>query len=107
MTKGHEVILNEVSLISLSELTESSGFSVFEIRELVALGAFEPNNHESTEWTFAARCIEAARIGRRLQLDFELSLAAVALVLAYRERIHDLEERLHTLECQLPASDRG
>ena len=96
-----EQLLNELSLISLSELVVCSGFSTMEIRELVTLGVFEPQAGDN-EWMFEARCIELARAARRLLNDFELSLSGLALVLAYRERVGELERRLHMLECQLP-----
>ncbi|MBI3897988.1 MAG: hypothetical protein HY308_06785 [Gammaproteobacteria bacterium] len=96
-----EQLLNELLLIPLGELADCSGFTIIEIRELVTLGVFEL--HDSTgEWMFEARCIELARAAHRLRDDFELSLNGLALVLAYRERIGELERRLHMLECQLP-----
>lgn len=95
------LVLDEVTFISLSELAESSGLTAVEIRELVELGAFEPRT-EGPEWLFPATTIELARTARRLRADFELSPPGLALVLAYVERIRELERRLHELECQLP-----
>jgi len=99
--EGGGLVLNEVTLVTLTELAESSGLSTVEIRELVELGAFEPRA-EGPEWLFTARSIELARTARRLRADFELSTPGLALVLAYVERIRELERRLHELECQLP-----
>lgn len=73
-----------------------------EIQELVELGVFAPRSAASAEWEFSARCIELARLARRLRAEFELPLSGVALVLSYRERIRDLEERLRRLECEVP-----
>ena len=105
MTPG-ELPLNEYALVSVHEIAESSGFSTDEIRELVELGVFEPHDQGGEEM-FVARTIELARVARRLQTDFELPLAGVALALAYRERVRELEARLQALECLLPGHGRG
>lgn len=102
-----ELLLSEFTLVSVSEIAASSGLSPREIEELVELGVFEPRAHEAAHALFSARCIELARAARRLQLDFELPLAGVALALTYRERIRELEERLHRIECELPGRARG
>ena len=69
---------------------------------VVHLGVLEPCSAEASGDLFSARCIELARMARRLQVDFELPLSGVALALAYRERVRQLEERVHRLECELP-----
>lgn len=99
--EGMGLVLNEVTLVTLAELAESSGLTTLEIRELVELGAFEPRV-EGAEWLFTAQSIELARTACRLRADFELSTPALALVLAYVERVRELERRLRELECQLP-----
>lgn len=100
-------LLNEFAFVSLSEIAASSGFSAREIEELVELGVFEAYARTGAERVYSARAIELARTARRLQRDFELSLAGAALALALRERIRELEERLRLLECQLPRHARG
>lgn len=97
-----ELLLNEFTFVSFSEIVESSGLSAAEIRELVDLGVLEPQAQPGAEGEFAARSIELARAVRRLQLAFDLPLAGAALVLAYRERIRELERELRLLRCQLP-----
>ena len=97
-----ELLLNEYTVVSFAEVVAASGFSVDELNELIELGMFEPCGRQGAEQMFSARVIELARAARRLQIDFELPLASVALVLAYRERIRELEERVRQLECQLP-----
>lgn len=99
--EGSGLLLNEVTLVTLTELAESSGLTTVEIRELVELGAFEPRT-EGAEWLFTARSIELARAAHRLRAAFDLSAPGIALVLAYVERIRELEQRLRELECQLP-----
>jgi chaperone modulatory protein CbpM len=95
----------EYARISLVELAAASGYSTADIRELVALGALEPDG-EGPDWWFSAACIEHLRNTRRLARDFELPLAGTALLLAYRDRIADLQRRLHALECLLPGGVR-
>lgn len=97
-----ELLLDEFTLVSAAELTASSGLSRDEIQELVELGVLAPRRGASADWEFPARCIELARLARRLQLEFDLPLSGVALVLSYRERVRDLQERLRRLECEVP-----
>ncbi len=101
-----ELLLNEFTLVSFSEVVAASGLSAEEVRELVDLGVLEPQAPAAAEWTFTARAIELARAARRLQLDFDLPLAGAALALAYRERIRELECELRLLRCQLPGHAR-
>jgi MerR HTH family regulatory protein len=102
----HEILLNEFTLVSFSEIVAASGLSAEELNELIELGLCEPCGTEGTQPLFAANAIELARAARRLQIDFELPLAGVALVLAYRERIRELKERLRLLEWQLSGRAR-
>lgn len=101
--EANGLLLNEVMRVTLTELELSSGLTRVEIRELVDLGAFEPEVAEP-EWLFAAQAIDLARTAQWLIANFELSLPGVALALAYRERIRELERRLRDLECQLPGA---
>lgn len=101
-----ELLLNEFTLVSFSEIVAASGLSAEEIRELVDLGVLEAQTQPGAEWAFTARSIELARAARRLQLAFELPLAGAALVLAYRERIRELERELRLLRCHLPGHPR-
>ena len=44
----------------------------------------------------------SARTARRLQEEFELSAAAIALALALMDRVEKLEKEVSQLRCQLP-----
>jgi len=96
-----QLLLGENYCVTLAELAASSGFSDAELHELVELGAL-PARREPEGWMFAAHCLELARAARRLRADFDLSLPGVALLLAYRERVHELEQQLRDVECLLP-----
>ena len=51
---------------------------------------------------FSVRSITIARTARRLREDFELPAHGVALLLAYLDRIAELEAELCALRAQLP-----
>lgn len=101
-----ELLLSEFAVVSSSEIVSASGLSADEFDELIELGMCQPCREEGGERFFPASAIDLARAARRLRIDFDLSLAGVALVLAYRDRIRELEERLRQLECQLPTQPR-
>ena len=103
---SHELLLTEFAVVSFGEIVAASGLSADELDELIELGMCEPCRQEGGERFFPASAIDLARAARRLRVDFELPLAGVALVLAYRDRIRELEERLRQLECQLPTQPR-
>jgi chaperone modulatory protein CbpM len=92
--------MNE-ELIVLLEFESASGLTRAEIVELVDYGVFEPQGAGEQEWAFPASSLPLARAAARLRADFELSAASLALVLAYRERIDELERRVRELECRL------
>jgi len=102
----HELLLSQFATVSFGEVVTASGLSADELSELVELGACEPCHREGSEVYFPASAIEAARLANRLRSDFEMPLAGVALLLAYRERIRELEEKLLELECRLPSRIR-
>ncbi len=95
------LLLDERSCITLVELQRASGLSKTEITELVEIGVFEQSSRDRVGWVFSSRCISQARTALRLRNDFELNTQGVALALTYLERIRELEDRLHELECQL------
>jgi chaperone modulatory protein CbpM len=72
-------------LILIAEFESASGLTRAEIVELVEHGVFSP-----------------AGAAARLREAFELPPAGLALALAYRERMLELERRLRELECRLP-----
>jgi chaperone modulatory protein CbpM len=88
--------------LPLRELAELAGLSEAEVRELVEYGALTPTDESTEHWVFSVRSITIARTARRLREDFELEPHGVALLLAYLDRIHDLEAELCTLRAQLP-----
>jgi chaperone modulatory protein CbpM len=98
------VWLDERGAVTLVELAQCSGLSESELRDLVELGALEPMDPDAGEWSFAAKCISAARAARRLRNDFELDSQGLALVLSLLERVQELESALQRLNARLPRS---
>jgi len=96
------VWLDERGVVTLVELSQCSGLTEAELRDLVDLGALQPVDPAAQEPSFAARCISAARTARRLRNDFELDHHGLALVLALLERVEELESALQRLNARLP-----
>lgn len=96
------VWLDERGAVTLIELSECSGLTESEVRDLVELGALEPVDPEAAQWCFAPRCISAARAASRLRTDFELDPHGLALVLSLLERVQELESALQRLNARLP-----
>ena len=73
---------------------------------LVDLGALEPLNPDSSDWSFGAQCIVAARAASRLRSDFELDTQSLAVVLSLLERVQELEMELQRVHARLPRLHR-
>lgn len=89
-------------LIVLAEFESASGLTRAEIIELVDYGVFEPEGRTPEEWRFPDAVISVARAAARMRSDFDLSPAGLALLLAYRDRIRELERQVRELECRTP-----
>lgn len=94
-------ILDAETRIGLDELLRASGLAREEVTELIEYGVFQAYGAPSA-WSFASHSIVVARRAARLRSDFGLDTHALALVLAYAERIERLERRIRELECALP-----
>lgn len=88
--------------LALDELVELSGLARDDLTALVEFGVFQPADEEPSDWRFPAAILPRARQAARLQRDFGLDAAGLALALAYLERIDALERRVRELECALP-----
>ena len=100
------VWLDEHGAITLVELSQCSGLSEDELRDLVELGALHPTDPDAPELSFTAKCISAARAASRLRNDFELDSQGLALVLSLLERVEELESALQRLNARLPRMPR-
>ncbi|HEX3633385.1 MAG TPA: chaperone modulator CbpM [Casimicrobiaceae bacterium] len=93
---------DERETLPLRALAELSGLSEDELLELIDCGALAPFSEGSGQHTFSAVSITVARTARRLRDDFELDPHGVAVLLAYVERIRELEAQLRALRARLP-----
>ena len=88
--------------IVLLELESASGLTRAEIVELVEYGVFAPQGAGPEDWRFPEDALALARDAARLRAGFDLAPPGLALLLAYRERLAELERRIRELECRLP-----
>jgi DNA-binding transcriptional MerR regulator len=95
---------DERQTMPLRALAELSGLSEDELRQLVDCGALAPFSFSETsgQHMFSAVSITVARTARRLRDDFELEPHGVAVLLAYLDRIRELEAQLRALRARLP-----
>ena len=96
--------LHEQHELLLEELSELSGLSETELRELVDYGVLAPIDSHAQHWTFSADRLIVARSARRLRKDFDLDPHGVALAVTLLERVHDLEAELRDLRAKLPSN---
>jgi len=92
----------DYDLIRFTEFESASGLTRVEIVELVEHGVFVPAGKTVDEWAFHESALAVARVAARLRADFDLPPESLALLLAYRERMLELEQRVRELECLLP-----
>lgn len=97
----HALFLDESGTVSLAQLTELSGLSEGELRDLVECGALAPFDVSAASWTFGSHCVIVARTAQRLREDFALDDPhSVAVLLRFLQRIEDLEREIETLRAR-------
>jgi chaperone modulatory protein CbpM len=98
-TTGIEgMVLDEHTVIGISELTRVCGISTDEVRIMVGEGMLHPLGAEPRQWRFSGVEVRRARRAMRLQHDLELNLAGTALALDLLDEIERMRERLACLE---------
>ena len=93
---------DEDARLRLSDLADLAGLTEAELLELVDCGALTPAEGTPGQWVFGMRSLTVARAARRLREDFELEPHGVALLLAFIDRIRQLEAELRLLQARLP-----
>ena len=86
--------------LTLREIAESCGITESMVQELVEYGALTPVGAHPGEWVFTAECVISVRKAARLCNDLELETSAMALVVSFLERIHELEAQVRRLRSQ-------
>ena len=102
LQRDEAVWLTEAYELTLTELTELSGLTEAEVRELVDYGCIAPVDAGATQWVFKGRCVTTVRAASRLRSGFDLEPHGVALVVSLLDRINDLEAQLNALRAQMP-----
>jgi chaperone modulatory protein CbpM len=86
--------------VPLRELADISGLSEAEVVELMEYGALAPAEGATGKLVFSVSAIFAARTARRLGEEFALEPHAIALLLAYVDRVRELESELRALRAR-------
>ena len=99
--EADEVVwLHAQRTVTIVELAEACGLTVSSVEELVEYGALAPT--DAAAQTFTGAYVTTLRDAARLCADLELEMPAMALVLRFLGRIHDLETEVRHLKAQLP-----
>jgi hypothetical protein len=88
--------------ITLDELAERSGLPQEFLLQLVDYEVL--SLHDAAAMTFTMTGLATARTACRLNRDFELDAAGLALVMRLLDQIRDLQTELRTLQARLPRS---
>jgi chaperone modulatory protein CbpM len=95
------VVLDEGTLVTITELTEVCQLNLTQIKRMVGEGLLHPRGARPEHWCFSGVEIQRARCALRLQRDLDLNLAGAALALELLEEIHSLRNRVRLLERHL------
>jgi chaperone modulatory protein CbpM len=90
-------ILEEQTQLTLADLCSACTVQAEQIIELVDIGVLDPQGREPGRWVFGGASLHRARRALRLQRDFDIDLAGVALVLELLDEIATLRTRLQAM----------
>ncbi len=91
----------EDTALTLEEICEIYEIKSMMIREMIDYDIVEPRGSNPDEWMFDMAQIKKLRTALRLQRDFEINLAGIALVLHLLEQMDDLRARTELLDKHL------
>ncbi len=89
-----EEILDEMTEVTLADLTRAARVHAEWVMELVEEGVLEPVQPGGPQWRFAATSVVRVKKAQRLQRDLGVNLPGIALALQLLDRIDALEARL-------------
>jgi chaperone modulatory protein CbpM len=95
------VILDERTVVTVTELTRVCGVSFEQVRSMVSEGMLHPLGRAPEHWRFTGIEVRRTRRALRLQQDLELNLAGAALALDLLDEVEQLRSRVRCLEHQL------
>jgi chaperone modulatory protein CbpM len=102
------VLLDEHTVVSITELTQVCGVSIEQVQLMVGEGMLQPRNDVQPEqWRFTGVEVRRARRAVRLQRDLDLNLPGTALALELIEELEHLRRRVRSLERQLGGVSDG
>jgi len=99
---GDALPIDDEGRLFVAELAELSGLTEAEILEFLEYGVLAPAPSAAGTLVFDVRSLSVARTARRLREDYDLEAHAVALLIAYLERIRELEAEVRLLRARLP-----
>ncbi len=91
------VILEELSELTLVDVSRACAVHVDCIVELVEAGVISPVGREPHRWRFSGTHMRRATVALRLQRDLGVNPAGAALVLELLDEIEALQARLRVL----------
>jgi chaperone modulatory protein CbpM len=101
------VLLDEHTIVSITELTQVCGVDIEQVRLLVSEGVLQPTDGGQPEkWRFTGIEVRRARRALRLQRDLELNLPGTALALDLLDEIEQLRRRVRALEHHLGGTEQ-
>jgi len=93
------VLLDEHTIVSITELTQVCGVDIEQVRLMVSEGVLQPTNGAQPEkWRFTGIEVRRARRALRLQRDLDLNLPGTALALELIDELEQLRRRVRSLE---------
>jgi chaperone modulatory protein CbpM len=95
------VVLDEQTVVTVTELTRVCGISREQLDAMVAEGMLHPLGSRPEQWRFTGIEVRRTRRALRLQQDLELNLAGVALALDLLDEVEQLRRRVRRLELHL------
>ena len=95
------VVLDEQTVLTVTELTRVCGISREELERMVGEGMLHPRGSGPDHWRFSGVEVRRTRRALRLQRDLELNLAGAALALDLLDEVEQLRRRVRRLEQHL------
>ncbi len=80
-------ILSDDLHLSMQEVCQRCGLDSTELQQLVAYGLVTPVAHSETQWRFSAASLQLLTRAARMQRDFELDAAGLAMALSLLDEL--------------------
>jgi chaperone modulatory protein CbpM len=91
------IVLEELTELTLAELSRACAVQVDCIVELVDEGVISPSGREPHRWRFNGTHMRRAKVALRLQRDLGVNLAGAALALQLLDEVESLRARLRVI----------